>query len=134
MTTTTNVPMQQIKTIELPAPGYPMLTRMISSALFADEKGKEVVWVVGGPLPLVTYLKVIRMFNDHGGVEIYSVTADGKAGTRNFVPMHWVRMTEEAMPIDVFVEELQAAESDGADDDEPEDPEEPVVTNGQPVS
>ena len=131
-----NVSTQQTKTVELPAPGYPMLTRMISNALFS-EKGKEEVWVVGGPHPLVPDLKVIRMFNDHGGVEIYSVTADGKAGTRNFVPMHWVRLTEEAMPIDVFVEELAAAENDGGDDDEPEEPEESsstVVSNGQPAS
>ena len=124
-----------LRTVELPAPGFPMLTRMVSNCLFPESNGKEVptTWIVGQPHPLVPEMKIVRMFVDRGGVEIYSVSGDGKTGMRNLVPMSWIRLTEEAMPLDVFIEELEAAESE-----EPEEPEEPELEptpapNGQPV-
>jgi hypothetical protein len=137
-----NTPTTNTTTVDLPAPGYPMLTRMISESLLPDEKtGKEttVIWIVGSPHPLVPKVKIVRMFLDRGSVEIYSVSEDGKAGMRNRVPEHRVRFTEEAMPIDVFIEELAAAEI-GDDDEEESDMEEPEAsttiastqTNGQP--
>jgi hypothetical protein len=118
-------PQGSVQTVALPAPGYPMVTRVISSALFPDSKGKEdpVAWVVSQPHPLVPQVNVVRMFLDRGGVEVYSVSHDGKAGMRNLIPISHVRLVEEAMPIDVFVEELNAAENDG--DDELESQEEP---------
>jgi hypothetical protein len=113
------------KVIELPAPQFPMLTRVVSSPIFSDRE-QAITWGIGAPHPLVpdTY-KVIRMFVDRGGVEVYSVSADGKNGMRNLIPMERVRFIEEAMPLDVFVEELDAAESagDDDDDDEPEETE-----------
>jgi len=119
--------------VQLPEPGFPMLTRMISNALFPDAspqvvgcphckanisidragaKEEPVTWIVGQPHPLVPDMKVMRMFVDRGGVEVYSVSADGRAGMRNLVPMSYIRLIEEAMPLDVFIEELAAAEEE----------------------
>jgi hypothetical protein len=132
-------PQGSVQTVALPAPGYPMVTRVVSSALFPDSKGKEdpVAWVVSQSHPLVPQVNVVRMFLDRGGVEVYSVSHDGKAGMRNLIPISHVRLVEEAMPIDVFVEELNAAENDG-DEPEPEEtaqeqkPQAAVITsNGQ---
>jgi hypothetical protein len=139
---------QAVKTVTLPAPGYPMVTRMITNALFPetrqqpetevigcphcknsititktkiDSKEPEpIIWIVGEPHPLVPDMKVMRMFVDRGGVEVYSVSSDGKAGMRNLVPMGWTRLVEEAMPLDIFIEELNAAESDEPEPDDPE--------------
>lgn len=104
--------------VELPQPGYPMVTRVISNALF-PENGQEapVTWVVSHPHPLVPTMRVVRMFIDRGGVEIYSVSADGKNGMRNLIPMSWVRLVEEAMPIDIFADELYDAETGDPDPD-----------------
>jgi hypothetical protein len=142
------------RNVVLPEPGFPMLTRMISNALFPEAQTKTVgcphckgsisleqstkeepiTWIVGQAHPLVPQMKVMRMFVDRGGVEVYSVSDDGKAGMRNLVPMSWVRLIEEAMPLDVFVEELAAAEEDEPEPEpEPGDPEpeQAPVTNGQ---
>jgi len=115
----------------LPPPGYPMVTRVLSNALFPPEapavpgvvaKEEPVAWVLTQPHPFVPTMQIVRMFVVRGGgVEIYSVSADGSAAIRNLLPMHWVRFVEEAMPLEVFVEELALAEA-GGDDDEPELP------------
>jgi len=134
MTTQTS---DAVHVVELPAPGYPMLTRMICDNFFFDKKSEilQITWAIGQPHPLVPSAQVVRMFIDQGGVEIYSVSGDKRTGMRNLVPMHRVRLTEEAMPLDIFIEELTAAESEDPDPEaeEPEEPEEPetVVTNGQ---
>jgi hypothetical protein len=124
------------RTVELPAPKFPMVTRVVSSALFPEDtpqgtrKEDPVTWVISHAHPLVPNVKVVRMFSDQWGVEIYSISDDGRNGMRNFVPRERVRLVEEAMPLDVFIEELAAAE---ADEDEPDEPEPPAiaVTNGQ---
>jgi hypothetical protein len=113
-----------------------MLTRMISNPLFGNG-GEPIVWVVGMDHPLSEIAKVVRMFVDRGGVEVYSVAKDetGTRGVRNLIPMTQIRLIEEAMPLDIFAEELAAAESD--EDDEP-DPDpvsaEPATSNGQAAS
>lgn len=131
-----------------------MLTRMVSNTLFptpqpqrADcphckqalqiDKGVEepITWTVGQRHPLVPDMMIVRMFVDRGGVEVYS--HDGKNGMRNLIPMSFVRLIEEVMPLDLFAEELSAAEAESDDDgdegdDEPE--EAPVAlpqVNGQ---
>jgi hypothetical protein len=135
--------------IPLPAPGYPMVTRVISSALFPEApvdragnpiagaplKEEPMTWVLGSAHPLVPGMKIVRMFvvrASGGGVEIYSVTEDGRGTTRNLLPMHRVRFVEEVMPIDVFVEELELAEAGGEDDPDPDEPADPQPT-GFPV-
>jgi hypothetical protein len=100
-----NVPIT--KTIELPEAGYPMLTHMISNALFPDMLSGNCPWSVDDPHPLVPEMKVVRMFVTGGGVDVYSAPDhDGKACTRSFVPMSWIKIIEEVMPLNVFVEEL----------------------------
>jgi hypothetical protein len=106
-------------TVALPAPQFPMMTRMISNSLLPDGGREEpTTWVVSQPHPLVPDMKVVRMFVDRGGVEVYAVSSDGKNGMRNLIPMSWVRLVEEVMPLEVFVEELAAAESEPDDDDD----------------
>jgi hypothetical protein len=133
---TTSMPaVPDIRTIELPQPGFPMLTRMVSNPLFLDDKGEPKTWIVGQPHPLVTSMKVMRMFVADGGVEVYSVSDDGKAGMRNLVPMATVRLTEEAMPLDVFADELAAAEGfDELEGEEPSQPAAQATPNGSGVS
>lgn len=120
--------------VELPQPQFPMLTRFISNALFPERDGRgaldaePITWTVSLAHPLVPDMKIVRMFVDRGGVEVYSVSADGSKGMRNLIPMSWVRLIEEAMPLDVFVDELAASESDEGDEgDDPEDSGEPEL-------
>jgi hypothetical protein len=148
------------QTVKLPEPSYPLLTRMISDALFPETKPQTVAcphckqnitiasvnkpldqvepitWIVGQDHPLMPGMKVVRMFVDHDGVEVYSVSSDGKAGVRNLVPVDSVRLTEEAMPPDIFVEELSAAEDDGPDPEPEPEPAPPLapIANGQVVA
>ena len=84
---------------------------------------EPITWAVSQAHPLVPNMKVVRMFVDRGGVEIYSVSDDGQNGMRNLIPMHWVRFVEETMPPEVFVEELDAAEAGETDDDDDPDDE-----------
>ena len=93
------------KPIEIPEPGFPMLTQMISHAPFPDMPSGICPWVVDQPHPLVPEMKVVRMFVVDGGVHIYSAPNAGVC-TRSFVPMSGVKLTEEVMPFDLFVEEL----------------------------
>jgi hypothetical protein len=123
-------------TFTLPAPGYPMLTRMISNSLFPSEDGKQdpVTWVVSFPHPLVPEMRVVRMFVDRGGVEVYSISADGRNGMRNLIPMSMIRLVEEAMPINVFVDELETSEESASDDDDDGFDEEDEAPNPEPDS
>lgn len=136
------VPSAQTHTIELPAPRYPMVTRMISKAPFPDDNGKDdpVKWEVTKAHPLLPVMRVVRMFIFPGGIEVYSVSPDGKDGMRNLVPISRVLLVEEFMPLSVFVEELRAAENEGLDDDDDDAPApmpaepEPAAPNGQNAS
>lgn len=139
MTQSNHVP---TKVVQLPSPQFPMLTRVVSDPIFSQRE-EAMTWAIGAAHPLVpeTY-KVIRMFADRGGVEIYSVSSDGKNGMRNLIPTDKVRFIEEAMPLDVFGDELYAAEGAAApvgplsveseDDDEPE-PAEPDFLDDEPA-
>lgn len=99
--------------LHLPAPQFPMLTRMISNPLFPDQGNEPITWIVSGTHPLVPDMVVRRMLVDRDGrgVEVYSVSGDGRQGMRNLVPMPSIRLIEEAMPLDIFIEELTIAES-----------------------
>jgi hypothetical protein len=151
-----------VKTVDLPLPGYPMLTRVLSSSFFnavptretlagrvrqlyetmsrstpeqsvallanvlreayQSAPGESVQWVVSRPHPLVPEMNIVRMFaNEDSSVEVYSVSQDGNTPMRNRIPASCVRLVEEAMPLEVFIEELRAAESDGGDSDGDDD-------------
>jgi hypothetical protein len=130
------------KSAMIPAP---MLTRVVSNPIFSDLE-EAITWAVGQPHPLVPdAYKVIRMFIDLGGVEIYSMSLDGKNGMRNIIPTSKIRFTEEAMPLGVFGEELYAAEAEGApvgplsagdgdDDDDGDDEPEPDLDEPEAAS
>jgi hypothetical protein len=104
-----NTPSQNIVPITgsvmLPEPGYPMLTRMLSNVLFPDMPPGSCSWKLDGVHPLVPEMKVVRMFVVDGGVHVYSAPSNGVC-TRNFVPMGWIRLIQEVMPLEVFVEQL----------------------------
>lgn len=140
-------PAQQ--TIELPRPTFPMITRMVSNEILSDNPQapmKTETWQFGEDHPLDQKIRVVRMHFVEGGVEVYSVSKDGRGTIRNLVPSAMIRFVEESMPIEVFVQELEDAEeanaSRGDDDDdepegyEPEDPQEASTTtsNGQPTT
>jgi hypothetical protein len=71
-------------------------------------------------------MKVVRMFVENGGIAVYSAADDGSTGMRNLIPLDRTRLVEEAMPLEVFIDELGQAESDANfaddDDDSPETP------------
>ena len=119
--------MQQPQEYQLPLPRTPMVTRVISDALFPDPvpKGSRgelllppgfpraeepILWALGDKHPLVGDMRIVRMFRTDDGVEVYSVAGDGSRGTRNLLPSHRLRFVEESMPIDVFIEEMTIAE------------------------
>ena len=118
--------------LQIPEAQPPILTRMISNAMFpkiVDDEltGKKVrredplAWLIGQPHPLVPKKIIIRMFLVRGvGVEIYSASEDMLEGIRDLIPMAHIRLIGEEMPLDIFVEELTLSEA-GADADEDDD-------------
>lgn len=117
-----------------PNPDAPMVTRVVTDALFPEPvprgpRGESLLppgfpraeepltWLVGQKHPLDENITIVRMFRTPEGVEVYSFGYDN--GIRSFLPVHQVRFIEEAMPIDMFIEELAAAERG---DDEPDGP------------
>lgn len=122
-------------TTQLPAPQYPTVTHVVSLPLYAEAKTENrqlgcpncqaqlevpvrvyskpepVTWAIGQLHPLVPKMKVVRMFVGEDSVEIYSLSEDGAHGVRNSIPLSAVKLVQEAMPLDVFVSELEDAEA-----------------------
>ena len=74
----------------------PLLRRMVSNPFFPDEGTAPRVWQVGEQHPLKSNATVRRMFIVDGGIEIYAMETLPQGmfrGMRNFVPMHWVKVT-----------------------------------------
>lgn len=114
-----------------PRPNAPIVTRMMTEPIGSSN---PVIWVISHEHPLNSGWRIRRMLIDSTCVEVYAVSPDGKHGTRDILPMSRVLLIEEAMSIDVFIDELEAAESDD-DDDDPEPPEDPAVApNEQAVT
>ena len=125
--------------LPLPAPGMPMVSRVASEGV--DKKDQSLIWALAGQHPLAKGFKIVRMFmvTEPDGVEIYSVSDNGMSSMRDRIPWNRILIVGEAMPsLDIFVEELAAAEGgdDDPDDDEPEAPPAAPVgaTNGQAAS
>ena len=118
--------------VSLPEPNYPMVVHVFT-AYRNDPNNRVVQWSIGSDHPYVQGFKVVRMFADEDGVEVYSYAdAGGGTGMRDQIPMHQVRLIQEGMPLKTFVEELEIAES--PDDDgtlEEDDESHPPATNGQ---
>jgi hypothetical protein len=144
---------------QLPVPQPPFLTSVLSAPIFPTngnrvmqcphckqsltaqvpvDKSEPLKWVLNEKHPIFEDLLVIRMYlvEDRGGVEVYSVTHDRRSGIRHFIPNESILLTEEGMPMPVFIEELVDAEGLGDEPDDPESPE-PLpapAPNGQPAS
>ncbi len=124
---------QQAFQLPAPNPNYPLLTRVISNPMLPGHGDEPLVWALGSSNPLDPSPTVIRrMFIQDGGVLVY-FTGDGPQGAvcvTNFIPMQLVRLVEETMSPDVFVEEMAASEAreqeDDDDDDDDEGGEEPA--------
>lgn len=123
----------QVKTIELPPPEPPILNRMVTQCLLPADDGREtpMVWSLGRENPLDPKMKVIRMLlTDDGDVEVYSMPSNGAGDTywRHTIPRHMVRVVQEMMPVDIWIDELIDAET--GDDDDPDDPDPELEPNG----
>lgn len=128
------MPHTQSVVLPAPNPNCPVLTRMITHALL-PEGGQEgpVTWVITRSHPLEPTLRVVRMFIDRGGVDVYSVAEGGVQGIRNLIPMSQIRLIEEAMPLNIFVDELAIAEEGGGDDDDDDDADDGVEGDTAPA-
>lgn len=104
--------------VELAEPGFPMAMLMVSEVILPDPERTSqgpLLWVVGKPHPFVPNANVLRMFVTDSGVDVYSVSSNGMKGMRDRIPMTRIRLVQEAMPLEVFAEELDAAEDDNYD-------------------
>lgn len=104
------------KTYNLPPMGHPAVTRVVSLCPLEELKVTEVTWTLNQEHPIIKGMRIVRMFDGDAGVEVYSVSADGTP-MRNRIPSMMIKLVEEAMPIEVFIEEIARAESDDDDDD-----------------
>jgi len=150
MTQPTNLAAAPRTTIKLADPGFPAVMRVVSAAVFPEPPKEETKtagcphcqkpivipvekegvarplnWIVGVAHPIIPDMLIIRMFRVDDGIEVYSVKKDNTGGMRHVIPERSVLLVEEAMPLDVFANELQMSEDDAAlDDGEDEEDEE----------
>ena len=127
-----NAAKQTGQVVELPDPAYPMVTRVVTDALMGGNGIWE--WAIARAHPSEKELKVMRIFLTEEGIDVYAITTDGKGCARYSIPDRFVRMIEEAMPLDMWADEMANAEEDkdGVDPEEPEDKgAEAPATNGQ---
>lgn len=111
----------------------PTVTLVVSNPLFPvpnsqKESLEPVTWILNRPHPFVPDMKIVGMFINRIGVEIYSTNA--KIGMRDLVPMNSVRLTQEGMPLNVFEEEFALAEAE--DDDDDDDDDDPAAPEREP--
>lgn len=125
---------------------YPMVVHVVSNPMFPPEpelgpngqptgrlrKEEPVHWIVSKDHPFVPNFIVHRMFLEDDGVEVYSVSKDNKTGMRDTIPTHDVRLVQESMSMDVFIEELEDADDVG-DDPNPGDPDPDPVPEPLPA-
>lgn len=97
------------------------LVRMVTEPLDPIDGYKEpTAWLLNRPHPLAGEAKIVRMYRDDGGVEVYS--SDGKMFVRTFVPERVIRFCDEAMSEDTFVEFIEISELDEEEEEEEEIP------------
>jgi hypothetical protein len=127
--------------IELPPPSskHPTVARVVSMPPSMALGTDEVVWQLGGTNPMNNFT-IVRMFDEgEAGVVIYSVDKVSLSCARQRIPQFMLKFVEEGMRIDLFIRELEAAESDDEDpdedepeEDEPEEPEDTPAAGVQP--
>lgn len=112
-------------TLQLPPANMPLVSRVVSTHPF---DGSPTTWELGKEHPVIPKTKIVRMYIVSGEcVEIYGVTDDGKVGVRNALPWHSIRMAEETMDPETFIDEIKTAEND--DDPSSDTPAPPPVPN-----
>lgn len=119
--------------IELPPPNLPVLVVLLTDDFIGETK-EPLRWMVAKDHPFVPGMTVVRMYVATGGVEIYSSSGDGRSCMRDTVPNGRVRLIQEAMSVQVFIEEIEAAESENDDDEDDPDDNSPENTNPEPES
>jgi len=139
-----NTPTTTSNDLPQPSPDSPMVVLMMSEPV--DPTARDpLVWRTGDKHPIAPTGKIIRMFYNEDGVDIFSTSPDVKEGGMiDYIPMKHVLIITRAASLDVFARELELAEygedDDEDDEDEPEDPETETVveisapTNGQATS
>jgi hypothetical protein len=133
--------MSQAPRLALPPPSFPLVTRVYMKTMLPPDRVEKLiesgapvpnvdVWQLSQPHPFISGMRVTRMFLEDDCVAIYSSTEDGSSCVRNTIPMSAVvHLVEEAMPLEVWIQEIYAAEEGPVDDDDdsPEDESEPAA-------
>jgi len=131
MTQPTNSPAPKSGEIQVPPIQFPLCTRVWAASPWTDPKakisaGEPVLWAIDQAHPFVASFKVVRMYVVPGSsVDVFS-SDGGTTGLRHTLPWHLISLIEEAMPAEIFVEEMVAAETEEDDEDEEEDEDEVV--------
>ncbi|KKM80154.1 hypothetical protein LCGC14_1342810 [marine sediment metagenome] len=108
----------------LPEPVYPRIMLMITDCLVPKAEGvkeEPMSWAVSVAHPFIEAAQVVAMFMNGDGIDVYSVRRDdtgGVEGMRDHIPLFRVRVFREAMPFDVFNNELTRAELAEDEDDD----------------
>lgn len=120
-----------------PESQLPVVTMVITDNLDpADPSSASipVQWFLGKPHPYDTNVIVVGMFPVDLGVEIYSVSKDKVTCVRDFIPTDRVRLIQEKMSADVFVDELDDSVSDYNDDGGDPEPEPEPSPDPEPAA
>lgn len=123
-----------------PNPESTTLVRVVTDSFPTDDddgKKKLITWILNYPHPLANGAKILRMFFEDGGIEVYS--SDGHMYVRTFVPERYIKFFDETMSEETFVDEVAASEEEDEPDLPEPDPAEPepdppaaAAPNGQP--
>lgn len=131
---------EQAQRIELPDPNGAFVMRAVTNQIKDDGKG-SLVWITGEFNPLAPKMKIVRMYSsppeapsgdddesapalvdNRRELRVYSVSPNKII--RHIIPPDQIRLIEESLTLETFLEEIDAEE--GIEDDE--DPENPLET------
>jgi hypothetical protein len=133
---------EEKRELKLPTASYPVVNRVLSDNPFPPTvvtpgivpPVQPVLWLLGEAHPMMPDMKVMRMYVVMGvAVEVYSAAANGTMGCRHTIPWPFVRLCEEVMDPETFVEEITEAERDSGDEPETPTPTALSKTNGAAV-
>jgi hypothetical protein len=92
---------------------------MLSEPAYPDPPGTKsepLMWQLNGKNPMVDGYIVARMFRQEFGVEVYSVMEGQGLCLRLTIPWERIYCAEEAMNVDIFIAELEAAENENLEE------------------
>ena len=135
----------QAQNIDLPEPNGTFVVRALTNRVSDDGKG-PLVWVTGKANPLVADMKIVRMYgsppeapeidgdavavpvDNRRELRVYSVSSTKII--RHIIHPDQVRLIEERLTLEAFLEEIDAEE--GIEDDDPEGSAEPTADTQPP--